>query len=79
MASPQTVQMLKELHAMADPSRINDEADTGAVMEAQYAYFQGVKQLAAQNPELEQRIQSISIITLKLPMMLVVWALSPVN
>ena len=56
MASPQTVQMLKELHAMADPNQLNDEADAGPVMEAQYAYFQGLKQLAAQNPELEQRI-----------------------
>ena len=42
MPSPQTVQMLKELHAMADPTRVNDEADTGAVMEAQYTYYQGL-------------------------------------
>ena len=56
MASPQTVQMLKELHAMANPDRVNDEKDVGAVMEAQYNYFTALKQLAQQNPELEQRI-----------------------
>ena len=56
MASPQTVQMLKELHAMADPNRVNDEKDVGAVMEAQYDYFRALKQLAQQDPELEQRI-----------------------
>ena len=56
MASPQTVQLLKELHAMADPRQLNDEKDAGPVMEAQYSYFQGLKQLAAQDPEIEQRI-----------------------
>ena len=56
MASPETVQMLKELHAIANPDRVNDEKDRGAVMEAQYNYFTALKQLAQQDPELEQRI-----------------------
>jgi len=56
MASNETVQLLKELHAMADPKRVNDEKDVGAVMEAQYDYFRALKQLAQQDPELEQRI-----------------------
>ena len=51
MASNQTVQMLKELHAMADPNRVNDEKDVGAVMEAQFDYFKGLKQLAQQDPD----------------------------
>ena len=56
MASPQTVQMIKELHAMADPNNVNDEKDIGSVMEAQYNYYVGLKQLAQEDPELEQRI-----------------------
>ena len=56
MASPETVQMLKELHAMANPDRVNDEKDRGAVMEAQFDYFRALKQLAQQDPEIEQRI-----------------------
>lgn len=56
MASPQTVQMVKELHSIADPNRVNDEKDVGPVMEAQYDYFMALKQLAQQDPELEQRI-----------------------
>ena len=56
MASNETVQLLKELHAMADPKRVNDEKDVGAVMEAQFDYFKALKQLAQQDPELEQRI-----------------------
>ena len=56
MASPETVQMLKELHAMANPDRVNDDKDRGAVMEAQFDYFRAFKQLAQQDPELEQRI-----------------------
>ena len=56
MASNETVQMLKELHAMANPDRVNDEKDRGAVMESQFDYFRALKQLARQDPELEQRI-----------------------
>ena len=56
MASNETVQLLKELHAMADPKRVNDEKDVGAVMESQFDYFRALKQLARQDPELEQRI-----------------------
>jgi len=56
MASNETVQLLKELHAMADPKRVNDEKDVGAVMESQFDYFRALKQLAQQDPELEQRI-----------------------
>ena len=56
MASPETVQMLKELHAMANPDRVNDEKDVGAVMEALFDYFRALKQLAQQDPQLEQRI-----------------------
>ena len=56
MASPETVQMLKELHAMANPDRVNDEKDRGAVMEAQFDYYRALKRLAQQDPQLEQRI-----------------------
>ena len=56
MASPETVQILKELHSMANPDRVNDEKDRGAVMEAQFDYFRALKQLAQQDPQLEQRI-----------------------
>ena len=56
MASKETVQLLKELHSIADPDRVNDEKDRGAVMEAQFNYFRQLKQLAQQDPQLEQRI-----------------------
>ena len=56
MASPETVQILKELHSMANPDRVNDEKDRGAVMEAQFDYFRALKRLAQQDPQLEQRI-----------------------
>tara|TARA_Y100000310_G_scaffold244076_1_gene248758 strand:- start:838 stop:1233 length:396 start_codon:yes stop_codon:yes gene_type:complete len=56
MASPETVQILKELHSIANPDRVNDEKDRGAVMEAQFDYFRALKQLAQQDPQLEQRI-----------------------
>ena len=56
MASPETVQILKELHSMANPDRVNDEKDRGAVMEAQFDYYRALKRLAQQDPQLEQRI-----------------------
>ena len=56
MASPETVQILKELHSIANPDRVNDEKDRGAVMEAQFDYYRALKQLAQQDPQLEQRI-----------------------
>ena len=51
MASNEAVQLVRELHAIADPKRIADEKDVGPVMEAQFDYYKALKQLVKQDPQ----------------------------